>query len=83
MKKNTYSFFIGFILGLETSKSMTDIESIPLDLIHQQFTKIYKSNLQSIEKHIILKRNIYKFTGVIHFHGSDRSGLRNAVRLYT
>lgn len=62
---------------------MTDIESVPLDLIHQNFAKSYKSDLQSIEKHIILKEKMYKLRCVINFHGSERSGLRCAVGHYT
>jgi len=62
---------------------MTDLENVPLDLIHQNFAKPYKSNLQSIEKHILLEEKIYKLRGVINFHGSDRSGLRSAVGHYT
>ncbi|CAI6374126.1 unnamed protein product [Macrosiphum euphorbiae] len=69
--------------SLENSTSMTDIESVPLDLIHQNFAKSYKSDLQSIEKHIILKEKMYKLRGVINFHGSERSGLRCAVGHYT
>lgn len=62
---------------------MTDIESVPLDLIHQNFAKPYRPNLQSIEKHLILKEKMYTLRGIINFHGSDRSGLRCAVGDYT
>jgi len=62
---------------------MTDIENVPLDLVRQNFAQPYKSNLLSIEKHILLEEKMYKLRGVINFHGSDRSGLRNAVGHYT
>jgi len=48
-KFKTYiNFFKGYVLGLDNSTSMTDIESVPLDLIHQNFAKSYKSDLQSL-----------------------------------
>jgi len=67
---------------LEASTSIT-IDTIPLDLVKQNYAKAICWSLLDLTTNIVWNSKVYKLRGAVIFHGGERCGLRAATGHYT
>lgn len=84
-KKKIINIFIMIIIlfvDLEASTSV-NIDTIPLDLVKQNYAKAICWSLLDLTTNIVWNSNVYKLRGAVIFHGGERCGLRAATGHYT
>lgn len=68
---------------LEASTSTNNIETVPLELVKQNFAEPIFQKLGDLQKNIVVGEKTYHLRGVVVFHGNQRRGLRSATGHYT